>query len=490
MQEKEKGRALIRKFFKSPYTRAGLTLLLSGALLIIFNNWVSKSKLSIGFETINDTLMPVYIGIVFAFLLCPIYNKVVQFAYGQASSKDLRSSGNMGPRFVPMRSSVAKNEAEENRANLAFARTVATIVCLVVLIGSISLIVYFVVPQFIQSAIDLVRDAPAKLADFSTWLTANFTRFPSFTKWVNDIANAGTNEILKWIQVHFLNEDTVELATTISSSLFSILGTVLDVIIGLLIMVYLLNNKDRIFAITRKIVTATCSERKKESIYEFTGVVNETFLNFLSGRIIDAVIIGFLTYVVMVICGISFAPMISVLVGVTNIIPFFGPFIGAIPSALILLIEDPMQALYFIIIIIVIQQIDGNIIGPKIVGDAIGIDSFMVLISVLIGGGLFGFPGMILGVPVFAVIYIYVNKLTTRALTRKDMETKTDDYFTLDQYDIDASEIAGKRQLQARKSKKRRSRGAGKASAKAEAKPETISENLLIDTTEDKKNDN
>ena len=108
--------------------------------------------------------------------------------------------------------------------------------------------------------------------------------------------------------------------------------------------------------------------------------------------------------------------MISVIVGVTNIIPFFGPFIGAIPSVFILLLEDPIEAVYFVIIIIVIQQLDGNVIGPKIVGNAIGISSFWVLISVLIGGGLFGFPGMALGVPVFAVFYRYADKLMTSSL--------------------------------------------------------------------------
>ena len=133
--------------------------------------------------------------------------------------------------------------------------------------------------------------------------------------------------------------------------------------------------------------------------------------------------------------------MLSVIVGVTNIIPFFGPFIGAIPSVFILLLENPIEALYFIIIIIVIQQLDGNVIGPKIVGNALGIGSFWVLVSVLIGGGLFGFPGMALGVPVFAVFYRYADKLMTNSLKRREKNTHTSYYYSLEPYGLEDDEV-------------------------------------------------
>ena len=133
--------------------------------------------------------------------------------------------------------------------------------------------------------------------------------------------------------------------------------------------------------------------------------------------------------------------MLSVIVGVTNVIPFFGPFIGAIPSVFILLLENPIEALYFVIIIIVIQQLDGNVIGPKIVGNAIGIGSFWVLISVLIGGGLFGFAGMALGVPVFAVFYRYADKLMTNSLKSKEKNTHTSYYYSLETYGLEDDEV-------------------------------------------------
>jgi predicted PurR-regulated permease PerM len=233
----------------------------------------------------------------------------------------------------------------------------------------------------------------------------------------------------------------MNIATMISSGVTIAVKYVLNAFIGLLIMVYLLNYKERLFAICRKIVAATCGNKKKDRLYEFVDIVNETFVGFIVGRIIDSFIIGVLTYIVLKICDIPFALMISLIVGVTNVIPFFGPFIGAIPSVFILLLENPIEALYFIIIVVVIQQLDGNLIGPKIVGNAIGISSFWVLISVLIGGGLFGFPGMALGVPVFAVFYRYVNKMTVASLKKKEKHTRTSYYYVLEAYGLEDDEV-------------------------------------------------
>lgn len=470
-----------------------MVLLASGALLIIFNNWINKSKIEIGFETLNKTLMPVYIGIVFAFLLGPIYNSVVKHSYRFLSSSNGIASrpSPVGPSAFLAAKYIDVPEEELNRRNLSFARVIATLACLGILIGSVALIAYFVIPQVIDSSVTLATTLPQKLPAFSAWLTSTFSRFPAAAERIDQITNASANEVLHWIQMHVLNDDTMTLATTISESIFSIIGVLVNIVIGLLIMVYLLNNKDRIFAIGRKLIAAIFSERRSNSIYEFTGIINDTFLNFITGRIMDSVIIGILTYIVLVVCNISFAPMISVLIGVTNVIPFFGPFIGAIPSALILLIEDPMQALYFIVIILLIQQLDGNVIGPKIVGNAIGISSFWVLISVLIGGGLFGFLGMALGVPVFAVIYIYVNKLAIRSLEKKNLGTVTDDYFTLEQYDIVTSEVALKKPAENRKRRKKILKHLEKAAeAKAQVEQgandieDVIEESMLIDTSE------
>ncbi len=431
---------MFRKFRESPYFKAAMVLLVSGGILIIFHNMISNTRFSVGFETLNKTLAPVYIGGIFAFILCPVYNACVKACYNKMLQGASRKGFSIGAMIVHDESG-SPVDKEEKRRILTAARAAATFVCVVIVVGLVGLFVYFVVPQVVASAVNLMNTMPERLEALSDWCSVHLAHFPMIATWVDNIANAGNTEILNWVQEHILSGNAVSIATMVSNGVITAVKYVWNAFIGLLIMVYLLNYKERLFAIMRKLVNATCSTKRKATLYEFASIVNETFIGFIVGRIIDSFIIGVLTFIVMKICDIPFALMISVIVGITNVIPFFGPFIGAIPSVFILMLEEPLDALYFVIIIVIIQQIDGNIIGPKIVGNAIGISSFWVLLSVLIGGGLFGFPGMALGVPVFAVFYRYADKLTMASLRRKEKNTSTSYYFSLDPYGLEDDEV-------------------------------------------------
>ena len=433
---------MFKKFKDSPYTRAGVVLLVCGTILIVFHSWISRNQFSVGFEKLNSTLAPVYIGIILAFILCPVYNACVKYLYAKMVQRAQTPGFSMGATLVHNESRPLIVDAEERRRLLTAARALASVVCIVLVVGLAGLLIYFVVPQLVQTIIGLVNTLPQRLAALSSWLSVHASHFPVLVKWVDNIANAGTADIINWVQTHILDGNAMNIANVISSGVTTAVKYVLNAVIGLLIMVYLLNYKEKLFTICRKIIAATCGQKRTDRLFEFAGIVNETFIGFIVGRIIDSFIIGVLTYVVLKLCDIPFALMISVLVGVTNIIPFFGPFIGAVPSVILLLTEDPMKALYFVIIILVIQQLDGNVIGPKIVGNAIGISSFWVLIAVLVGGGLFGFMGMVFGVPVFAVIYRYIDKLTSRQLRQKEKATATSDYYSLEPFGIDKNEIA------------------------------------------------
>ena len=432
---------MFRKFKESPYFKAAIVVLLCGSFLILLNNWVTKTYFSIGFEKLNSTLAPVYIGVIFAFILCPVYNACVKACYWKMLEGAGKKGFSFGALVLHDENKGFEVDKEEKRRILTAARSVGTLVCVVLVVGIVGLFVYFVVPQVVASGVNLVNTMPQRLDALSEWCSVHLSHFPLVATWVDNIANAGNTEILNWVQEHILSGNAVSIATMISNGVMTAVKYVANAFIGLLIMVYLLNYKERLFAITRKLVNASCSTKRKARLYEFASIVNETFIGFIVGRIIDSFIIGVLCFIVLKICAIPFALMISVIVGVTNIIPFFGPFIGAIPSVFILLLEDPIEAVYFVIIIIVIQQLDGNVIGPKIVGNAIGISSFWVLISVLIGGGLFGFYGMALGVPVFAVIYRYADKLTMASLRRKDKNTDTAYYFSLEPYGLEDDEV-------------------------------------------------
>ena len=413
---------MFKKYKDSPYLKAMTVMLLGGAILIFFSDWVKNTNFSVGFNTVSSAFAPVIIGMILAFLICPIYNPIVRISYARITTDKALTD-------------------KTRRHYLTIARTIATVICLVIVVGAVAALLYILLPQVISSTIDLVTTLPERLSTLSDWLRTHFGHFPQLAKWVDNVAELGADDIIKWLQENVLGGNAVSIATMVSTGVISAVNYVLDAVIGVLIMVYLLNYKETLFAMGRKFIAATCSKKRQDGLYEFIDIFNETFIGFIVGRIIDSTIIGVLTYFVLLVCQIPFASMIALIVGVTNVIPFFGPFIGAIPSILILMLEDPMKALWFAVIILIIQQLDGNVIGPKVVGNAIGIGSFWVLIAVLVGGGLFGFAGMAFGVPVFAVIYRYASKLTSRALNKQGKATHTADYFDMEKFGIDTSEI-------------------------------------------------
>lgn len=468
--DRARGQNMYKKFKDSPYAKAAVTILVCGALLIVFSSWINNRQLSLGFETLNSTLAPVYIGIIFAFILCPVYNACVRFLYKKMLSGAEKEGFSIGGAILHEGSEAVTTNKLDRRTILTAARAMASVVCVILVVGLVAMLTYFVVPQLIQSIFNLANTMPDRLEVLSEWLAVHFARFPQLARWADNLAHAGTRDILRFAQDNILQGNAVSIANTITSGVAIAVKYVMNAVVGLLIMVYLLNYKERLFAICRKVVAATCGQKRQDRLYEFADIVNETFISFIVGRILDSIIIGVLTYVILSLFGIPFPVMISFIVGVTNVIPFFGPFIGALPSFLILMLESPIHALYFLIIVLVIQQLDGNVIGPKIVGNAIGISSFWVLIAVLVGGGLFGFMGMVFAVPVFAVVYRYVDKIMIMNLRQKDKPVTTADYFSLEQYDIEDGEIELKPVPAKKKSFLRRDR------CSAEAKKEKKSD--------------
>ncbi len=209
-----------------------------------------------------------------------------------------------------------------------------------------------------------------------------------------------------------------------------LVGGVKNLLIGIIIAVYFLASKETLIAQIKKILNAILNRKNYLNVIRLGRFTHKTFGGFLIGKILDSIIIGVLTFVVLLIFKIPYAPLVSVIVGVTNIIPFFGPFIGAIPSAFIIFIASPAKALWFIIIILIIQQLDGNVIGPKILGDSIGTSALWVIIAITICGGYFGFTGMLLGVPATAVVYVLFKQHIEKRLRHKNHPVHTEFYKT------------------------------------------------------------
>ena len=218
----------------------------------------------------------------------------------------------------------------------------------------------------------------------------------------------------------------------LSLGVISLLVWLKNLLIGVIVMIYLLNIKDQFVALAKKITYGLFSVEWANRIVREARFIHKVFGGFIIGKIVDSLIIGIMCFVCLSFMKMPYTLLVSVIVGVTNVIPFFGPFIGAIPSAFLILLVSPIQCLYFLIFILLLQQFDGNILGPKILGDSTGVSSFWVLFSILLFGGLFGFVGMIIGVPTFAVIYRLTGDFINSKLKKRKLSVRTEDYQELD----------------------------------------------------------
>lgn len=284
------------------------------------------------------------------------------------------------------------------------------------------LFLQFVLPQLLDSILGLANSIPQyvkELTNITNELIGKADLDPQFIdvlmKQWNDLINTVITIITNMVPV--IGNWILEL----SSSLFSIF-------IGIIVSIYMLIDKEKLLALCRKIVFAFSPNERAKFILRIARISNDTFGKFLVGKIIDSLIIGVLTFLILSICKMPYTLLISVIIGITNIIPFFGPFFGAIPSVIIVLFVSPTKALWLVLIVFVIQQIDGNIIGPKILGDTIGISAFWILFSLLIFSKLLGFVGMIVGVPIFAVVYSLIKETVELRLKDKGLPTSTEEY--------------------------------------------------------------
>lgn len=201
-----------------------------------------------------------------------------------------------------------------------------------------------------------------------------------------------------------------------------------NIVVALIVSVYMMIGKETFIAQSRKIVFACCTKERAEHFLDFCRRTNRIFSGFISGKLLDSLLIGIICFIIMSILRLDYAMLISLIIGVTNIVPFFGPFIGAIPSILLLLLVSPRQALIFAVMVLALQQFDGNILGPKILGDATGLTSFWVIFAVIIMGGTLGIVGMFIGVPIFATIYMVTKNVVEARLKKKNLPVETDSY--------------------------------------------------------------
>lgn len=300
-----------------------------------------------------------------------------------------------------------------------FQKAISAILTYVLFIVLVGTFFYIVAPQIVNAIMGLIDIIPHYAgtisADLHEWLMSYFSRFHISTEDITKILNSIGTNITQAFNVQNFMMNIVNLIISMSIG-------VKNFLLGVIISIYFLIDKERFILTGKKFLYAVTQPEKAKRILDVLRFTDKTFGGFIIAKVVDSMIIGLLCYLGMLLLRLDYAVLISVIVGITNIIPFFGPFIGAIPSALLLLMVNPWQALVFVIFIIVLQQFDGNFLGPKLLGDSTGIRAIYVVFAVIVGGGLFGFIGMFIGVPFFAVIYSLFSEYINHKLERKNVK--------------------------------------------------------------------
>lgn len=309
-----------------------------------------------------------------------------------------------------------------------------------------ALIVYvliiMILPQLWRSIVSLVALLPARSEQFMAWLNGMLADNPMLYDYIEDAYGMLQSTFSDWVK-NTLMPQMQNLIGGLSLGVMSVVNTVFDLIIGLFVAVYLLASRKRFGKQGKMLLYSVLKPKWADLFMEELCYADRMFGGFINGKILDSAIIGVLCYIVCIIVKFPNALLVSAIVGVTNVLPFFGPFIGAVPATLLIMIEDPIKSLWFVLFILILQQLDGNFIGPKILGDTTGLSSFWVLFSILLFGGLWGFVGMIVAVPLFAVLYDIARKLIFRGLRKHGREDLLQDYHTAYQTaDERAAEVA------------------------------------------------
>ena len=407
----------MRRHFKwdRKYVNWGMTAfcVLAASLLFYF----AIRNISVFGQAVNKLvaiLAPFIWGLVICYLLSPLMRVMEERV------------------FLPLGKRLYRKSKKGGAAK--FARVLSILFCEIVLLLVLAAVVYLIIPQVLSSVQMLIKNSGTYADNVSAWLNGLLKNYPELDSYAGELLGNFNTNVGSWLQNKVLPQ-LGNLITSVSSGVYGFARSIYNLIIGIIVSVYLLSDKEGHIAAFKRLTYAVFSVETADQLRQGLIFVDKTFMGFLSGKILDSVIIGIICYIVCSILQMPYTLLISVIIGVTNIIPFFGPLIGAVPSALIILMVDPTKCLIFIVFIIILQQIDGNIIGPRILGNSTGITGFWVIFSIILGSGLFGFWGMLLGVPVFVVIYTVINNLIVKKLKRSDLPWKLSDYKEMDYID-------------------------------------------------------
>ena len=401
--------------FEKKYVYWGVTAFLVIAASLIFYYFLfHMNNVRAGFRPFTKTCMPIIDGLVLAYLMTPLVNHM---------ERDF---------FIPLCKRVNLNtESAKAKKRMRLLSALITVIFVFVLIY---LLCASIIPQLIVSIQNIALQLPVYATNLQDWIQKLLENNDDLAGIVTSLINQYSNELEDYLNsklVPQLNVILTQFSSSIFSSMLGLLVTAWNLLIGLIISVYLLFSKESFAGQSKKIIYAIWEEETANKLISNIRFVNATFGGFINGKLVDSLIIGLICFIGMTLLQLPYPVLISVIVGITNIIPFFGPYLGAIPSIVLILMVNPKQALYFAIFVLILQQFDGNFLGPKILGNKTGLSSFWVIFSITLFGGYWGILGMAIGVPVFAVIYAGIKALVNQQLVKRGFSTNTKDYMFL-----------------------------------------------------------
>ena len=405
------------KKFTNKYMKWGTTALVVLILAICFVCLIFKGE-SIwnGLNVIFGVAMPVIDGLIIAFIAAPVLNWIedrLLYPFCKKCSVDTRNTK-------------VKKRIRAGSVLLTFLfigiiiYSFFAIVIPELVLSVQSIITRF--PTYINNLIDLTEKLLADNPDVEAYIESLLSTYSK------DLDSLLDNKVMPTINNFILSA---------SIGVIGMLKSLYNLVIGMIISVYVLSGKEKFASQAKKICYALFERPVANQVINACRFTNKTFIGFLGGKIVDSAIIGVLCFFGTSILKMPYAVLISVIVGVTNIIPFFGPYIGAIPSALLVLMINPVKCIPFILFVLALQQLDGNVIGPKILGESTGLSGFWVIFSITFFGGLWGIAGMVVGVPLFAVLYAGISYLINKLLEKKALSTNTEDYEGLDHISLE-----------------------------------------------------
>ena len=375
-------------------------------VIFSYDTWTGKVAY------IVSGLKSIIIGIAIAYLLNPIVNSLEKRLHKLVKNP--------------------KNEAKVNGALRAFS-AIAVVLFAVVIVG---IMIYAILPQVVISISSLIRNFPYYVDEITDLIKSN----RQLQAFLDNVLTNATEVIADWLNENVL-QNIQSYVTLAASGVMSVVVVLADILVGLIISVYVLCSTRTFVGQGKKIVYALFNKRHAKMILDTMRKSNEIFGGFISGKLLDSLIIGVLCFVGLSAMHMPYIALVSVIVGVTNVIPFFGPYIGMIPSTILIMLVDFKKGVIVLLFIIVLQQIDGNVIGPKILGKSTGLSAFWVVFSVMFFGKLWGIIGMLIGVPVFGVIYYILDTFVNFQLGRRELPVETEEYKNLDYFAEDGTRV-------------------------------------------------